>query len=94
MEAKAAVRVKRTKERNITKTKVHHLPVHLANLLTVRDTASETVVRVVVEKAKVVKAAERTITSTTNITKPEAVASNGFILIMQSVDNTVGKYKL
>jgi hypothetical protein len=47
-----------------------------------------------VEKARAVKATERNITRTKNITKQEAVASNRFILIMQSVDNTVVKYKL
>ena len=96
-----AVRVKRRKEINITTTKVHLHPVHLAIRLTVRDinTANETVVQVVVEKARVekaraVKATERNITRPKNITKQEAVASNRFILIMQSVDNTVVKYKL
>ena len=91
-----AVRVKRRKEINITTTKVHLHPVHLAIRLTVRDinTANETVVQVVVEKARAVKATERNITRPKNITKQEAVASNRFILIMQSVDNTVVKYKL
>ena len=90
-----AVRVKRRKEINITTTKVHLHPVHLAIRLTVRDinTANETVVQVVVEKARAVKATERNITRPKNITKQEAVASNRFILIMQSVDNTVVKYK-